>query len=84
MKKKESPQFSKVEIAKLAKSARAVLPPRAYRTIKRNLMVSCADSTEAEVDRAIEGLSQEDEFALMCRLMGTAKSVTSVTSQADQ
>jgi hypothetical protein len=61
-------KVSKMEFAKALKSLRDVASPEEFRNIKQILSPPTA---EAAIEAAIKGLSEEDEFALMCRLMGT-------------
>lgn len=58
----------KVELAKALLAVRSIATEDAYDKVRAILL---APGTAATVDSAIRGLSQEDEFALMCRLMGT-------------
>lgn len=62
-------QASKMEQAKALKAVRDVLDsPENFASIKE--LISSSFS-ETDLDRAMGGLSEEDEFALMCRLMET-------------
>jgi hypothetical protein len=61
--------ISKIELAKGLKAIRGIVPDEAYERIKRSLV---PEEASEEVEKAISGLSEEDEFALLCRLMGTA------------
>src|SRR5689334_14931958 len=62
---------SKMELAKALKSIRDVAPDEeTYQKIAAMLLPSDGNEADA-VEKAIEGLSEEDEFALLCRLMGT-------------
>lgn len=64
------PKVSKIELAKVLKSIKDLgLTTEEYQNIKSSLVPS---GSEAAVEEAVKGLSEEDEFALMCRLMGTA------------
>jgi len=64
----DSDENSKIERAKALLAAKSLTSPDGYATIESILAPNDAEN----VTRTIEGLSQEDEFALMCRLMGTA------------
>ena len=58
---------SKIERAKVLKAVRDILPkPQSSLDALRQL------AGDPEIERSIDGLRQEDEFALLCRLMGTA------------
>lgn len=59
----------KVEVAKALLAVKSVATEEQFQTVRTMLVDS--DSLES-VDRAINGLSKEDEFALMCQIMGTA------------
>lgn len=61
---------SKMEAAKRLKAVKDIAASKEdYEAIRRRVISE--DEVEA-VEKAIQGLSEEDEFALMCRLMGTA------------
>jgi hypothetical protein len=62
-----SGEASKIERAKALKAVRDILPDTAS---SLDELRQLAD--DPAVERAIEGLKQEDEFALLCRLMATA------------
>lgn len=62
-------QASKIEVAKGLKSIKNITPESYFEQVKKLIVPPDA---QAEIDRAIKGLAEEDEFALMCRLMGTA------------
>jgi hypothetical protein len=62
------PNPSGIEIAKLLRHARAVVTPLQYETIRNTLI----GGSSGVIDRAVEGLSEEDEFILMCLLMKTS------------
>jgi hypothetical protein len=64
-----SDENRKVELAKVLQAVRAFAPEPDYLQI-RSLLVK--EGSEQKIDQAIHGLSKEDEFALMSRLMGTA------------
>ncbi|MDD1474949.1 hypothetical protein MEO41_27310, partial [Dolichospermum sp. ST_sed4] len=68
---KNAVKLSKIEIAKLLKTLRAILPDETYQKIKKYLIEVCIDSNEETINSAINGLSEEDEFALISLLMGT-------------
>jgi len=60
---------SKIELAKALKAIRDVCPSEDdYERVKS---VIVPPEGAKQVDAAVAGLSEEDEFALMCRLMGT-------------
>jgi hypothetical protein len=69
----ETPQISrasKIETAKRLKAIKDIaVSADDYEAIRQRIVAT--DEVEA-VEEAIKGLSEEDEFALMCRLMGTA------------
>jgi hypothetical protein len=68
-------EYLKIEKAKLLKSIRdGGVSDEDYRRIKKSLLTS-SDSAVA-IENAIQGLSEEDEFALICRLMKTATHLT--------
>lgn len=70
MAEKKFEQVSKIELAKTLKAIRdIVVSAEKYQRIKEIL---APQESEAAIEKAIRGLSEEDEFALMCRLMGTA------------
>lgn len=60
---------SRIELAKALKAIQAVTAPEQFAQIFS--IISPAEDASA-IQRAISGLSEEDEFALLCRLMGTA------------
>jgi len=61
---------SKIETAKAYKHLEAIIDsPEDFKELLKHLV---SPHEKSEIDRAIKGLSQEDEFALMCYLMGTA------------
>lgn len=63
------PQASKIEIAKRLKAIRDIAEtPEQYEAVKHALFPG-QDLTD--VEKSIAGLSEEDEFALLCRLMET-------------
>lgn len=62
-------QHEKVELAKALLAVRSIASAADFQKV-RDILVP--DTARVEVDRTIQGLSKEDEFALMCRLMGTA------------
>ncbi|MBE9233778.1 MAG: hypothetical protein RLZZ203_1725 [Cyanobacteriota bacterium] len=68
---KNAVKLSKIEIAKLLKTLRAIFPEETYQNIKNYLIEVCIDSNEESINSAINGLSEEDEFALISFLMGT-------------
>jgi hypothetical protein len=59
---------SKIERAKALKAVRDILPDEAENPLDGLHQLA----GDPEIERSIEGLKQEDEFALLCRLMGTA------------
>jgi len=70
MDEKRSVPVSKIELAKTLKAIRDIVASdKEYQRIKEIL---APQESEAAIEKAIRGLSEEDEFALMCRLMGTA------------
>jgi len=66
----EEPDYtpSKIELAKALREVKAIASPEQYAQVCNIL----ASSPEGDVGKAIEGLTEEDEFALLCFLMGTA------------
>lgn len=60
---------AKMELAKTLLAVRAIASEEDYLRVRAIL---AKPDDEGRVDQAIHGLSKEDEFALMCRLMGTA------------
>lgn len=64
---------TKIELAKVLLAVRSVASQAEYEQIRSILTTP---STVDQVDRAIQGLPKEDEFALMCRLMGTTTHLT--------
>lgn len=70
MKKKQEAEFKKVETAKALKSIKSIgIPLEDYLNIKRAIIQP--SQNEEEIERTIQGISQEDEFAFICRLMKT-------------
>lgn len=61
-------QVSKIEFAKRIKAVRDVVSENQYRDI---LKLVLAPDQITEIEQAMRGLSEEDEFALMTRLMGS-------------
>jgi hypothetical protein len=59
---------SDIEISKLLRHVRAVVTQQQYESIQKTLI----GGRNEEVDRAVEGLSEEDEFVLLCLLMNTS------------
>lgn len=70
--KTSAASLSKIESAELLKTLQAALPENEYSQVKGYLVTACSDATEEEIDRAIQGISEEDEFLLMSYMMGTA------------
>ncbi|MBF2090654.1 MAG: hypothetical protein IGR80_01225 [Synechococcales cyanobacterium K44_A2020_017] len=64
--------LSKIECAEILKTLRTALPDQEYRRVKNYLIAVCREADEEEIDSAIQGISEEDEFLLMSYLMGTA------------
>lgn len=64
---------AKIELAKALLAVRSVASQAEYEQIRSILTT---EATADQVDRAVQGLSKEDEFVLMCRLMGTATHLT--------
>jgi len=60
-------EASKIERAKALKAVRDILPDAASSLDELRQLAG-----DPAIERAIEGFKQEDEFALLCRLMGTA------------
>lgn len=60
---------SKMELAKTLKSIKAVTNEVTYEEVKHRLV---SPEMTDEVERSIGGLVEEDEFALLCKLMGTS------------
>ena len=65
-----SKEYKKVEIAKIVKAIEdtGFVDEECFEALKNELVPS---DIAAAVESTIKGLSEEDEFALMCRLMGT-------------
>ena len=61
-------QNEKVELAKALLAVKSITPDSVFQKVREILVPTAA---QAAVDQALHGLSKEDEFALMCRLMGT-------------
>jgi len=59
----------KVELAKALLAIRSIASDSDFQKIRDILVPGAA---QGAVDQAVRGMSEEDEFALMCRLMGTA------------
>ncbi len=59
---------SKIELAKALREVKAIAKPEQYQEVHRVLTAERAD----DFGSAIEGLTEEDDFALTCVLMGTA------------
>lgn len=70
--------LSKIETAELLKTLQAALPNKEYRQAKSYLVVACSEANEDEIDRAVQGISEEDEFLLMSYMMGTATRLVSL------
>lgn len=64
--------LSKIESAELLKTLKATLPGKEYSQVKGYLVAACSEANEEEIDHAIAGISEEDEFVLMSYMMGTA------------
>ncbi len=62
-------EFSKIETAKLLKSLKSSSIDEATFLDIKSLIIG--DGEDGPIDRAILGLSQEDEFNFLCKLMGT-------------
>jgi len=68
---KQEAEHSKVEKAKILKSVRdSGVPYDDYLKVKNILLTRSDDETA--IESTIKGLSEEDEFAMICRLMKTA------------
>lgn len=65
---KSNTEPSKIEIAKALRHLKAVATSDQYSTIQRMLEREHGD----ELKRAVAGLCEEDEFVLLCMLMGTS------------
>jgi len=63
-------EVSKIELAKALKVVKGVASSDDYERVKA-VIIKEGEVKEGEVDDIIKGLSEEDEFALMCKLMGT-------------
>jgi hypothetical protein len=64
-------EHDKMEKAKVLKSVRdSGIPYDDYLKVK-NILLSKSDN-ESAIEKSIKGLSEEDEFAMICRLMKTA------------
>jgi hypothetical protein len=62
----------KIEIAKALKAVKAILPGDQFEKVKEII----APPLQLDTTREMAGLTEEDEFALMCRLMGTTTHLT--------
>ncbi|HVK08551.1 MAG TPA: hypothetical protein VM597_07210 [Gemmataceae bacterium] len=62
-------QNTKMELAKALLAVKSVASSEDFRKIREILVPK---AVQAAVDEAVHGLTKEDEFAMMCRLMGTA------------
>lgn len=71
--------ISKIELAKALKTLRDVLPDEAFANVRREALSAfpqfAQEQAEAELNRSLTGLSAEDDFALMCRLMESVRHV---------
>jgi hypothetical protein len=65
----------KVEVAETLKSLEDLLEKADYQYPREHLLECHPEFSEKDIDRAVRGLREEDEFALMCRLMGTCTSL---------
>lgn len=72
MENSEGKKIPKMELAEALKQLRDVSSGEDYNSVKNILL---DQMKQREVEAAIGGLTQEDEFALMCRLMGTAETL---------
>ena len=70
--KTDAASLSKIESAELLKTLRATLPEEQYNQVKTYVIAACASSNEEEIDRALQGITEEDEFLLMSYMMETA------------
>jgi hypothetical protein len=61
-------KIPKMEFAKALRAVRALLPASDFERVREVI----APGPHATHDRTMEGLREEDEFALLCILMGTA------------
>lgn len=74
---KNEAEYEKIEKAKILKSIRdSGILPKDFQRIK-GILLAPSDSEKA-IERTIKGLSEEDEFALMCRLMRTTTHLVSL------
>lgn len=64
---REEKATSKIEIAKALRAVKTVVPTADYERVRA---IIAPEQRDAE--RVMAGLSEEDEFALLCTLMGTA------------
>jgi hypothetical protein len=64
-----SARVSKIETAKALKAIKSVVSAEEYKHIQQ---IIGAGFDLKETERAVAGLGEEDEFALLCRLMNTA------------
>lgn len=62
-------EYQKVETAKALLAIRSVTTPEQFENI-RNIVLP--GNAAQHLDNAVSGLSKEDEFAMMCKIMGTA------------
>lgn len=70
--KTNAASLSKIECAEILKTLQSTLPDEEYKQVKSYLVATCFEANEEEIDAAIQGVSEEDEFLLMSYLMGTA------------
>jgi hypothetical protein len=68
----EGKKIPKMELAEVLKQLRDISSEEVYGSVKGILF---GQEKQAGIESAIDGLSQEDEFGLMCRLMGTVETL---------
>ena len=73
-KKANKDQASRIEIAKALRNVKSIATPPQYAEVQAILAAGHVD----HVADSVAGLSEEDEFALLCILMGTATHITAL------
>lgn len=73
---KLKPNLSDVELAKRIKELKGITgTDREFNTILKNII---SEDKIPNINRIIKGLSQEDEFALLCKMMECCSSITAL------
>lgn len=71
--KQHSRDISDIELAKRIKELKGIAPAATFDEIFRKLV---PEEKIEKVERIIKGLSQEDEFALLCKMLNCCSSIT--------